>query len=90
MYLRRSSSVGLTQTVLSSHVVKNDTSTEAGTQALESAFQGQILTLGIDDWVWIQILLLFTMGSLGWEVHCASVSLSESRHGDSMVHRGLL
>ena len=35
---------------------------------MESAFQAQILTLGIADWVWIQILLLFPMSSEGWEV----------------------
>ena len=62
MYLRRSSSVGLTQTVLSSHVVKNDTSTEAGTQDLESAFQGQILAPLATDWVWIQVLLPVNRG----------------------------
>ena len=50
VYLRQSSFDGLNQTVVPSYVV--NISTEEGGQALESAFQGQILAPGqhIKNW----------------------------------------
>ena len=61
MYLRRSSSDGLNQTVPPSHVVKM---TQAHTEEHKLWSQGQILAPLGTDWVWIQILLPANHGLL--------------------------
>ena len=54
MYLRRSSSDGLNQTVLPPHVVKM---TQAHGEKHKIWSQGQILAPLGTDWAWIQVLL---------------------------------